>query len=70
MTSECRKPIKYSNKSEYSLVSNKNLRQKIPSSSWRPGPGNLSQNGQKSIPLMRYPTKNKIQNLTIFFNAI
>jgi len=32
---------------DYSLVSNKNLRQKIPSGGWRPGPGNLNQNGLK-----------------------
>jgi len=30
--------------SHYSLVSNKNLSQKIPSSGWYPGPGDVGQN--------------------------
>jgi len=46
--------------SNSSLVSNKKLNQKIPSSSWGPGPGNLSQNSLKPSqhPLMTSPTKN------------
>jgi len=39
-------------------VSIKNLTQKIPFSGWGAGPGNLSQNGYKPIPLMMPPTKN------------
>ena len=36
-TSNPRKPVKGSKDSHYSLVSNKSLSQKIPSSSWRQG---------------------------------
>jgi len=52
-----RKLIKGSKDLDSSLVSNKNLIQKIPSSSWGPGPNSLSQNGQKPTLLMTSPTK-------------
>jgi len=35
--------------SDYSLLSNKNLSQKIPSSDWHPGPGNLGLNGLNQL---------------------
>jgi len=44
--------------SDYSLVSIKILSQKILSSGWRLGPGNLSQNGQKPTLCMMSLTKN------------
>jgi len=43
------------------------LSQKIPSSGWGPGLGNLRQNGQKPTSLMTSPTKkNENQNLNLF----
>jgi len=48
-------------------VSNINSSQKIPSSGWGPGPGNLSPNGQKPTPLMTLPTKKP--KLKKFFTA-
>jgi len=62
-TRNVRKPIKGSKDLDYSLVSNKNLSQKVATGSWCPGPVNLSQNGLKPTPLMPLPTKKKkIQN--------
>jgi len=55
--------------SDYSLVSNKNLSQKIYSSGWCSGPGNLGQNGLKPTPLMTSPTKKRNPKLSNFFNA-
>jgi len=51
-------PIKSSIDSDYSLVSNKNLGQKIPFNGWGPGPGDLSWNGLKPTPFMTSVTKN------------
>jgi len=51
-TRNARKPNKALKDSDSSLVSNKTLSQKIPSSSYRPGSGNMSQNGLKLTPLM------------------
>jgi len=51
--------MKSSKDSDCSLDSCKSLSRKIPSSGWRPGLGNLSQNGLnlKPIPLMTSVTK-------------
>jgi len=65
-TRNTRKPIKGSKNSDSSLVSNKNLSQKIPSSSWAQGQ-NLSQNGLEPIPLTS-PTKK--QNPKLLENAL
>ena len=43
-TRNAKKPIKDSEDSVYSRVSTKNLRQKIGSCGWGPGPDNLGQN--------------------------
>jgi len=52
LTRNPRKSIKGSKDSDFSLVSNKNLLIEIlPSGGLGPGPGNLSQNGQKPTPL-------------------
>ena len=53
----------------YSLISNKNLSQKIPSSGWHSRLGNLGQKGLKPTPLVTSLTKNEIQNFLIFLNA-
>jgi len=53
----------------YSLIFNKNLSQKIPSSGWHPRLGNLGQKGLKPTPLVTSLTKNEIQNFLIFLNA-
>jgi len=65
---ETETPIKSSKDSDCSLVSNKNLSQKIPPSGWRPGPGNLSQNGLKPIQLMTSPTKQTMSKTFQFFS--
>jgi len=67
-TRKLKKLIKGSKDLDYYLVSNINLSQKIPYSSWCPRPGNLSQNGIKPTPLMASPMKNKIQSFPIFFS--
>jgi len=53
-----KKLIKCSKNSELIVVSNKNLSEILPSSGWGPGPGNLSQNGEKPTLLMMSPMKN------------
>jgi len=45
------------------------LNQKIPSSGWDPGPGNLSQNGQKPTLFMIIPNKMKPKTKNLFFIA-
>jgi len=37
--------VSLQNNADSNLVSNNNVNQKIPSSGWDPGPGNLSHNG-------------------------
>jgi len=51
-TRKTRKSIKGSKDLDSSLVSNKNLNQRISSSGWGPASDNLSQNGLKPTPLM------------------
>jgi len=59
--------MKGSKDSDYSAVSNKNLSQRILSSSWRLGPGNRGQNGLKPTPLMTSPIKNLKSKMFQFF---
>jgi len=63
-----RKSIKGSKDLDSSLVSNKNLNEILPSSGLAPGPGNLSQNGQKPTPTYGINHK-KTQNQKIFFSV-
>ena len=62
-----RKPITGSKDLDCSIISNKNFSQKIPSSSWSPGTGNLGQNCQKPIPRSMSPMKNLKSQTFQFF---
>jgi len=53
-----------------SLVSNKNLSQKIKSSGWCPAPGNMSRYGLKPTPLMSPTLETKSKTFQFFFIAI
>jgi len=52
---------------DYSLASNKNSGQKIPSSGWHPRPINPEQHGLKPPPLMMSPKKKRNPKLFIYF---
>ena len=67
-TRNLRKPIKALNDTDFNFVSTKNLSKYFPLVVG-PGPGNLSQNGQKPTLLMTSPTKNLKPKTKIFFIA-
>jgi len=66
LTTNARKPIKGSKNPIFSLLSIKNMSQKIPSCSWCPESGNLGQKGVNLTHWWHRPQKNKIQNFPIF----
>jgi len=66
-----RKSIKRSKDSDYSLVPNKNLSQKIGFWHWRSGPGDLGQKWVNLLPLfMTSPTKNPKSKTSKFLNIL
>jgi len=58
-------PSKAQKNLDYSLVSTKKLSQKIPSSSWHPGPVNFDKNGLNLLTYDVTHKKTEIQNFTI-----
>jgi len=63
---KARKAIKGSDDIDSSLVSNKNLSQKILSSGWCPELSKMGQNGLKPTSIVTSPTKNSNQKLFNF----
>jgi len=66
-TKNAGKPIKSSEDSDYSLVSNKNLSQKIISCGWGPGPDDLGQKCLNLPHIWKKKTKKQIPKFFKFF---